>query len=260
MGAVLIIASLALFGFGLYFCCRGKPEIKAIFAAGALCLVFAFLREFKYFEVYGVKAELLDKKIETADKTIARLEGLSRPMAELLFTLSARAGRWVSGIPRRDRYRMMEELESELRKIGLSDAEIEGAKQDWHRFNLYDLAEPVFDPVLARIETKRTEQNQRTDRLSYPKVVDTEAYNREVEHLWHISAEGKRLEMTRSLDNVDSVYRGLMSFLDTTDVFTDDEKRQVLVDIKEELEDLKYYSENKKFRRLEHWMQSEKTE
>jgi hypothetical protein len=191
---------------------------------------------------------------------VAQLRTLSKPLAELLFTLSARAGRWSSGIPRRDRYRMMEELESELRKIGLGDAEIETAKQDWHRFNLYDLSEPVFDPILARIETKRIERNQRTDKLSYPRVVDIEVYNLEVKHLWHISAEAKRLEMTRSLDNVDSVYRGLMSFLDTTDVFTDDEKRQVLADIKEELEDLRYYSENKKFRRLEHWMQSEKTE
>jgi hypothetical protein len=262
MGIMLSITALVLFAFGLYFCCRGKPEIKAIFAAGACCLVFAFLPQFKYFEGYGVKAERLDQKIRDANETITRLTSLSKPLAELLFTITARAGRGYSGIPRRDRYRMMQELESELRKTGLGDKDIEEAKRDWHRFNLYDLSEPVFDDIIARIEEKKKQQQERINALSYPSVsaANHAAHEKEVKQSWHISAEERRLETTRSLENIFSVYDGIMQFLDSTDIFSGQEKQDVLAKNKEELDDLKYYLEHKEFRRLEHWFELEKTD
>jgi len=257
MGVLLIVAALALFAFGLYFSFREKPEIKAIFAAGALCLIFAFLREFKRFEAFGVKGELLDQKIGEADKTIGQLRSLSKPLSELMFTMVARSGRWDSMIPRRDRYRIMRELESELRQIGMSESEIEDAKRDWHRFNLIDLSWPIFKQISDRVKEEEEAQHKRIDALSRPSVSDHEAHKKEVERLWRISSEEKRLEETVSYENIESVYDAIMDFIRRTDIFTEAEKQDILATGKDELEDLEYYSKHKEFRRPEHWFESE---
>lgn len=257
MQIVLICAALVLFGFGLVFCYRDKPTIKAIFTAGVFCLIFAFLPEFKHFEGFGVKAERLEEKIEEADETIAQLRSLSKPLAELLFTMVARSGRLGTVIPRRDRYRIMEQLESELRNVGLTESEIEDAKRDWHRFNLFDLSYPIIDRISALVKEKKKEQQKRINSISKPVVTDIEAHNKEVRCLWHIAEEENRLKNNLNIENIESAYSGITDFIHNTDIFDDSEREDILAKNKEELEDLEYYSKHKEFRRLEHWFKSE---
>ena len=62
------------------------------FAYAGPCLVFVFLQGFKRFKGFGLEAELLEQKIEEADRLLTQLRRLAVPMAELLFTTTARLG------------------------------------------------------------------------------------------------------------------------------------------------------------------------
>lgn len=258
MRIIVFVMGLILFGAGFYLCYRDKTgAATATYAAGVLCLIFAFLPEFKRFKGFGVEAELLERKIVEADETIARLRNLSKPLAELMFTIVARSGRWDSMVPRHDRYRIMEQLESELCQIGMSKTDIENAKRDWHRFNLFDLSSPVFEEILERIKEKKKEEQNRIGSVKQPISPNDQDYKKAIERLRHIHEEEKKLKDAHIYENIESVYDGLINFVQSTDVFTEDEKQEILTTKKEELEDLQYYSKNKKFRRLDHWFKSE---
>jgi len=138
MQKVILIAAMILLicGVGLsYLDKTGGATVK--YADAVLCLIFAFLPEFKGFKGLGVEAKLLEKKIEETDVILGHLRSLSAPLAELLFTLVARLGRWDSAVPRQDRHRILGRFEDALRGLGVPDAERSQAKSEGRRTGGY---------------------------------------------------------------------------------------------------------------------------
>ena len=161
---VILFAAMLLLicGVGLsYLDKTGGATVT--YTAAVFCLIFAFLPKFKRFKGLGVEAELLEKKIEEADVILGHLRSLSVPLAELLFTMVARLGRWNSAVPRRDRYRILGRFEDALRGLGVPDAELSKAKSEWHRYNLIDQARPIVQSIHKRLNEKVDDQRKVVD-------------------------------------------------------------------------------------------------
>jgi len=122
---VIFIVAILLFVAGVWLGYMDKAGVAtATYGAAVLSLIFAFLPEFKKFKGLGIEAELLDKKIEETDKLLKQLRDITAPIAEMLISSTARAGRWGSGMPRSQRYELMQKIESELKKCGVEDSQL----------------------------------------------------------------------------------------------------------------------------------------
>jgi hypothetical protein len=65
------------------------------YGAGFMCLFLASSSKFKRFKGLGIEAELRDK-IDEADKLLSQLGALVTPIAEMVFSMTARLGRWCT--------------------------------------------------------------------------------------------------------------------------------------------------------------------
>lgn len=252
---VVFLGAFVLFGAGFSLCWKERKGVIPTYAAAVLCLIFAFLPEFQFFKGLGVEAQLRDT-LREADSTIAQLRGLLTPLSEFMFTVTARSGRYGIGITARDRHRLVTELESELAKLGMSKEDIEAAKKDWHRMNLLDLSLCIVNPMLGAINQKQQEQHTITGKIQRRGPISpTDAtYNAAIEQLRHIGAEKRRLEEYLAYEKLDHIHGNIREFLKTTDIFSDEEKQALTDTNAEALADLEYYAQNRKFRRLEYWL------
>jgi hypothetical protein len=252
---VIFITALLLFACGSYLSYLDKVGGSTVtYTAAIFCLIFSFLQEFKKFKGFGVEAELLEKKIEEADIVLKQIRDLSKPLSELLFTMVARAGRWGSAIPRKDSYRIMKQFESELQEIGLSEEEILKSKKEWYQFNLLDLSRPIVEFIHTKIMEKyQAQQNKIREFGSTIKAEDLEKHRKACEEAKKISEEQNRIRDTYKLDDKHKSYNNIINFLNSSFLINENEKKKILDEQKEQLRDLKYYTENHEFRRLEHW-------
>ena len=225
------------------------------------CLIFAFLQDFKRFKGLGVEAEVLERKIEEADVILGHLRSISVPLAELLFTMVARLGRWDSAVPRRDAYRIMEGFEKALRGLNVPEDELVRAKADWHRYNLLDQARPIVGTlrtllhekakrIMKAIEAFPSPISEKDQSLRAAEFEKSNAINKSADaalELLHVS------DMTKCADLI-------RQFIRDCPHFSDDERSKLLVEQNEQLADLEYYGRTFEFRRLDVWFASEDEE
>jgi hypothetical protein len=258
MRGILFVAGLVLFGAGAVLSYQDKTaSATATYGAGALCLVFAFLPEFKRVKGFGLEAELLEKKIEEADKVLKHLRAVSAPISEMLFTMAARMGRWGSAIPRRDRYRIMKQVEEELTSIGVADHDIDKSKRDWNLYNMLDLARPIFDGVREKLKTRIAEKDDALRSFPNPIAVNDQRYNDVLNERGRLHEQQQELDALRKIETAEGLPDALEHYIRTSDALSDDEKQEVLQRFKEELEDLRYYGKHHQFRRLEVWFEAQ---
>ncbi len=255
MRQTIFIVALILFGSGVFLSYSEKTGGATVtYTAAVLCLIFAFLQEFKKFEGFGVKAELLEKKIEEADKVLKQLRDLIRPISELLFTMVARGGRWDAAIPRKDSYRLMSQFTKELEALGIDKEEITVAKKDWHQFNLIDLSRPVIEEVHTLLIEKNKAQMEVTKAFKSPiSSEDQPSHTESIEEQRRISAQQKEIRSIYALEDRHAAYDKILSFLDSCYLINASEKNKILSDFDEQLKDLRHYIDNHEFRRLDVW-------
>ena len=251
----IFITALIIFGNGIYLSYLGKTAGATVtYTAAVLCLVFSFLQEFKKFKGLGIEAELLEKKIEEADKVLSQLRDLIKPISELLFTMVARGGRWDSAFPRKDSYRLMMQFEKELRDIGVSEEEISDSQKEWHQFNLLDLSRPIVETVHNYLLKKGKEQQANIQAFKQPITSeDQPAHKQACEEARLISQEQKKNRAIYSLEDRHSAHDEIVGYIDTCYLIKAPERERILAECQEQLKDLKYYTEKHKFRRLDVW-------
>lgn len=198
--------------------------------------------------------ETANTAVKKADDTIAELRELAKPLAEFTFSAVARTGLRITKLPRRDQYRLVKELESELHEIGITEEEIEACKKDWHRLNLEDLSWPIVKPIKALFLEKEKQQHNILKKFGSPILAGDPNYKAATEYLWYISHEEKKFEDFYNDRNFETFYSDMIHFMKTTDVFTEKDKDVFFHENEDELQDLDYYTKHKKFRRLEHWL------
>jgi len=214
-----------------------------LITTGFLCLIFYFLDKFESFEGFGIKGKLkqLDNKIDEADKILTHLKQITLPLAENIISSSIRLGRWDSTIPRRERYRLVQETVSALQGIGCREDEIEKIKKVWHWFNLFDQATPICNVIRNYYTDKEQlmcEKEIKNEYDLYKKSMDQELSSLDniinKEELWDLHDE--LLKFIRNIKALDEKSIG-----------------SILSEVNEDLEDIKYYIANKDFRRKEHF-------
>jgi hypothetical protein len=252
----IFITALVLFASGIGFGFLDKVSASvATYAAAVLGLVFVFLPEFKKFKGLGIEAELLDRKIEEADKLIAQLRDITVPIAEMLLSATARMGRLGSAMPRHQKHDLLQRIERELRKCGVSDAQLEQAKMDWHRYNIFDLSGPVFESIIRALEPHLKEQESKL--RSFPQPISPDRkneYEQLIEERNIVLREKQTLRDLQQLKNQSKMAVSISSCIRESQVLSHEEKKNLLESLKEQFKDIEHYVKHKDFRRLSVWL------
>lgn len=253
---LLFIASLGLLFVGTCLAMEDKTASSTVtYTAGFVCLFFVFLGEFSKFKGFGLEAELREK-IKEADEALQQLRKVSLPVSEMLFTMAARFGRLGSPIPREDRYRIMQEIESELVQLGVTKEEIEKSKHDWHRFNMRDEGTPIYAKVRQKLDAKLEAVEERSRRFPQP-ISDHGGWNNLcAERAARIHDREDLVQIIQSSDWVE-IPKKYEQFINTCLAFTDTDRQELFNELKEKLEDVRYYAKHHTFRRLENWKAGE---
>lgn len=123
--ALALIVDVAAFGF------LGRPTEMGV-GGGLLILglVFSRLELFKSVKGFGLEAELLEKKLERAEKvtseafaTAAQVRELAKALAANAFALTSQIGLW-STMALTERLRVADEIRGALGSMGLSGDEV----------------------------------------------------------------------------------------------------------------------------------------
>lgn len=262
MQIVIFIVAILLFVAGVWLGYMDKAGVAtATYGAAVLSLIFAFLPEFKKFKGLGIEAELLDKKIEETDKLLKQLRDITSPIAEMLFSSTARAGRWSSGMPRSQKYELMQRIESELKKCGVEDSQLEKAKQDWHFYNTFDLASPIFQKINQKLRPIQQEREKVLNQFKQPITPEKmEEHKKLIEHRNEVSKEIADLSDLIQIKNQGRLAEQIRESISNSAALTDDDKTTLNKDIDEELRDLEHYIKHKEFRRLSVWFGNDDSE
>jgi len=243
----LLIASLILFSSGIALSYLDKiGGATATYSAAVFCLIFVFLTEFRKFKGFGVEAELLERKIDEADKILKQLRDITSPIAEMLFSTVARSGRIGAMMPRKKRHELMERIELELISSGVSKEQIDKSKTDWHYFNTIDLAQPAFTLISGRVEIFMSAELDKLSGCEHdsPGVQLADSYRDKLSKLKNDIGNPRLPE-------------NILSFINDAKIFDDSTKRLLLEDISKSLSELKYYINNREFNDIGKWFSDE---
>jgi len=255
---LIFIVAICLLGCGVYFSLIDQvAAATATYAAAILALIFAFLTEFKTFKGLGIEAELLDRKIEEADDLISKLRGITIPIAEMLLSSTARMGRLGTIMPRKQRYELLNQLEHEFQKCGVSLEQLEAAKVDWHFFNTFDLATPIFQRLIKMLQRHQSDHKKK---LSGFGTIIPDKYQEHEELCKRNGEIHNEIEFARNLwqqRDQSKLVESINNFILNSTVLLDGDKAEISEELKEEFLDLQYYIESKQFRRPDVWFEQD---
>ncbi len=251
---ILLFFAIVLLICGVILSFMDKTaSATATYGAAIMCLIFSCLNEFEMFEGLGIKAKL-NKKLEEADETIKKIKEISLPLAEQVLTNTARAGRWSTMLKRRERYRLERNIAVALRKLDFSEEEIDKARKDCYDFNIFDLALPIWKEIEGLIDNKIKEKHAEISQI--PSPISGSDYDKHAKLCQDLKALNRYKEDLKQIvyqENKMNLVKQYVEFINNCLYFSTQEKEKILSSFKEQLEDLKYYIENKEFRRLEEW-------
>jgi hypothetical protein len=252
--AILLFTSVVVMGY------QDKVGAEtATYTAAVLCLVFAFLPEFKKFKGLGIEAELLDKKIEETDNLLKQLRDITAPMSEMLISSTARAGRLGSAMPRSQKYELMQRIETELKKCGVDEEQLEKTKQDWHFYNIFDLSSPIFEKIQNKLQPIQQEREKKLREFKQPIAPDKQdEYKQLIDNRNEVSKEMDKFRDLRQLKNQRNLAKKITKEIEESENLSTLEKQELNSEIEEELRDLEHYTKHKEFRRLSVWFANEK--
>lgn len=259
---IIFIVAILLFlsGVGLGYLDK-VGAATATYTAAVLSLIFAFLPEFKKFKGLGIEAELLDKKIEETDKLLKQLRDITAPISEMLISSTARAGRWGSGMPRSQKYELLQRIENELKKCGVDDSQLEQAKSDWHFYNTFDLAAPVFKKITEKLRPIQQEREKALNSFKQPITPDRIAEHESLIQSRNIvNKEIEDLRDLQQIKNQANLADQIRESISKSEALNSEEKTDLIKEIDEELRDLEYYIKHKEFRRLSVWFANDDSE
>ena len=259
MKKIIFVVAMILLLFGVCLSFQEKTGGAFVtYGAAIFCFIFAFLQEFKRFKGLGVEAEVLERKIEEADVILGHLRSLSVPLAELLFTMVARLGRWDSAVPRQDTYRIMKGFEEALRGLKVPEDKLSRAKAEWHRYNLMDQARPIVRKLRNLLQEKAKELKKAI--AAFPSPISAEDQSLHAAKVEQMNATDEAADAALELLHLSDMTKSadaIQQFIRDCSHFSDDERSELLTEYNELLADLEHYGRTFEFRRLDAWFASE---
>lgn len=248
-GFLWILAGL-LFFLGLYHSWHNEvASANSNYGFGVLLLFFIFLPEFKFFSAFGLKAQLREK-IEEANATIQQLRSLATPIAEFMFIVIGRAGRYGRTFSPEDELRLIKATEQALKGIGTSNTEIEAAKAPWYQVVAFDMTEPIFytiSNVLTPYINKAGMAHTALPQMDSPDY--HEAHKRVMEEHAKLLKLGENLKnLWRIRADFQLIPGEIKSFINFCPCFTDEDKSNLQFALKDQLALLEHFIKYRKFK------------
>ena len=156
-------------------------------------------------------------------------------------------------MPHRETYKMMQRIESELTKNGVSPEELEIAKENWHHFNMFDLAQPITMGIGEHLQNKVTDVNERLRKLPSPTNAADPTFLALVETGRKLSETMKSLSEVYTLGEIRDAPERIRKCLKDCGALTEAEKAQIFEQHREALADLEHYRDNHDFRSIDRW-------
>jgi hypothetical protein len=259
---IIFIVAILLFisGVGLGYMDK-VGAATATYTAAVLSLIFAFLPEFKKFKGLGIEAELIDKKIEETDHLLKQLRDITAPISEMLISSTVRAGRFDSGLPRSKKYELMQRIESELKKCGVEASQLEQAKADWHFYNIFDLASPIFEKITGKLNPIKQEREKTLHEFKQPITPERiDEHTMLIQQRNEISKEISDLRDIRQIKKQDDLVKLILDSISNFASLSEEEKSRLNNELEEEIRDLGHYIKHKEFRRLSVWFANDDSE
>lgn len=252
---LVLLLTFSMFGVGAFLSYQEKNTGAGLtYGAGVFGLIFVFLQSFKEFEGFGIKAKLLESKVKEVDMLLTQLQNLINPMSEMLFSVVARQGLWDSRLSKEDSYRLVNDLTSQLKSLGMSESSIENAQKEWHQYNLIALASPIIRHINQFLNKKQTKKQEEVDAFKSPVSPEEQPKQKEkIDIVKSINSECEKIGEVSRLTDKHLCYPEITKFLDNCPFISSEEANTIKQELNEDLEDLKHYTEKHDFRRLHAW-------
>jgi len=252
--------AVILFIWGGYLSFLDKTGSAFItYGAAIFCLFFVFLPYFEWIKGLGMQGKLREK-INEADEIIERLKNITLPMAEMLFTLTARLGRWGSAVPRRDQHRIVKGIEKGLIEMGVQGEALETRKNTWHRFNMIDLSWPIRNRITFFLDGLINEKTTFITDCTKEKPPNQAGIVNSREEIKKIEQEKEKVFQILKTNDLGTIPGTLKEFVMASQFLKPIEIDDIMEKYSSRFEDLEYYSKHREFRDLEKWFQEEEQE
>lgn len=241
VSGVVAFLSIGAFVLALYLAYQDKVAAAGVcIAAAILPILFSQLPFVEYLKILGLEAKLRER-VNEADAIIAKLKRIASVSAEQLFTQAALAGRW-GGEALSSKQERAAQLTAMLQGLEIPPAEITAAKTIYLRAIAHDLAHIFFSVVRNLLGGKKRALSRERDSLFGKNAVDMR--DPKAARWNELFAEERRIDTQVTWPknvfgnaDVDDLKAFCMTFIDSVNVLTDDE-RTTLVAIADEVDSL----------------------
>lgn len=254
--------AVALLGFGAFLAYSGNNSGAGLtYTTGIICLIFSFLPSFKRFSGLGIKAELLENKIQEADRIIGMMKDISLPISEIVFISLTKIGFLGGPIPKTEQKRLVDSLEDALKRLGVDKSKIAPMKKELHRIHRIHLARPLYELIKIEVGRENNKCHSEMDRINKnPADKNESIFNDLIKKRDKCVSDLNKLSEIAKNRNKDNYLKQLLDFLDQCEGLTDEKKKQIRKASKELIEDVKHYNEYLDFRRPEAWFKNDNWE
>jgi hypothetical protein len=241
VNGLVAFLSIGAFVLGLYLAYQDKVAAAGVcIAAAVLPILFSQLPFLEYLKILGLEAKLRER-VNEADTIVAKLKRIASVSAEQLFTQAALAGRW-GGEALLAKQERAAQLTAMLRGLEIPPAEITTAKTIYLRAIAHDLAHIFFSVIRNLLGAKRKALAREREALFGKNPVDMRdpkgaRWEELLAEERRIDAQVKWPTNVFESGDVDDLKAFCRTFIDGTDVLTDDD-RSKLAAIADEVDSL----------------------
>lgn len=120
-----------------------------IVLAGLLVVFLSRLDEIEIFEVLTLKVKL-QRELTLAQQTTEQLRQLAVGFATPLISNMAVQGQWLGEIPYAERLKMVQDIRSSLRSVGVPENEVEYATTGWKRMSRLAICRAISEQIFQQ--------------------------------------------------------------------------------------------------------------
>ena len=203
-----------------------------------------------------MKAKLLDEKLSEAGRVLEHLRNIALPMAQSVFDLLARSGRWSTGQTRAKRFALVAKIECQLTGMGVSITDIDQAKEDLHRFTAMDIAHSIVRHVYGVAQQNLGALQREIDAIPYDERETGDRYSGLQQQILLMQTEFNKIDDSMLERTPERILAKTEEMLHTTQCFSETQRKQLADHLRDEIDDLRYFARTRSIRRPEVWFAS----
>ncbi|WP_454779537.1 hypothetical protein [Klebsiella michiganensis] len=249
-----LFIALAFILFGVYTTFSLDSTRGTIIIITGFGLIILTQFDWGEIKVLGLEAKLRNT-INDAETVLESLRNISIPISEVSISLAARTGRWGTATPNKELYTLVSSISKELKKIGVTEHDINKIKKDWFHYTMFDMCNILVSEISQKLYAHRTESQRKYDEwVGGETISDLIKQNEMFEDLRKVDLEIENLHSILKETNHQKIYHSIQNLVDRSVSLTQEEKTLFWINNQELWEDIGYFLENKELRRPEFWL------